>query len=323
MESCMRLPDFNSGLTPCPKIPRSADSPKRPERPKCQEFKAFPGINLITLNLPVGTAFSADFVKEDQVFEFAYILKGKAQAFIHERSSASIEIAPRTAVTHYLHKVPATFEVAPEPDIQMLGIEVRLEVLRQMLAEDEGSCPKLARFLEYGSATHFFEFSGMQTLLAAVADQILSCSFTGLTRSLFLRSKVLEFLSIQLEALKTDGTAQFQGVLTQDEEQQIRDARKLLNSRMTDVPTLAELSDITGLSLTKLKKGFKLVFGKTAHACLHEDRMERAHTLLTQRRMNVSEVAWEIGYINVGHFSTAFRKQFGIRPKEFQMSGFY
>jgi AraC-like DNA-binding protein len=89
---------------------------------------------------------------------------------------------------------------------------------------------------------------------------------------------------------------------------------------MTNAPPLTELSAETGLSLSKLKKGFKIVFGKTAYACLHEDRMERAHSLLSERRLNVSQVAWEIGYINVGHFSTAFRKQFGIRPKEFQLN---
>jgi len=318
----MELPDFHPDLKPCPEPFRAATGPELSGLPGYREFNAFPGINLVTLNLPAGTCFSTDFVKKDQVFEFAYILSGKARAFLHESASAPIEMRSRSAVTHYLPLAPATFEVMPEPDIQMLGIEVHLDVLRRMLAGEEDGCPRLARFLESGAGSRFLEFTGIQGPQAAVAGQILSCPLTGLTRSLFLQSKVLEFLSIQLEALKNNGTVQFQGLLTLDEERRVRDARKLLKSRMADAPTLAELSDLADLSPTRLKKGFKLVFGKTAYACLHEDRMEQARTLLSQRRMNVSEVAWEVGYINVGHFSTAFRKQFGYRPKEFQMAGF-
>lgn len=318
----MELPDSHPDLKPFPEPFQTPVGPELPGLPGYQTFNAFPGISLVTLNLPEGARFSTDFVKEDQVFEFAYILNGKARAFLQGSPSASIEIASRSAVTHYLSRIPATFEVVPEPDIQMLGIEVRLEVLRKMLAGEEDACPRLVRVLESGSGARFFEFTEKNALQSAVAGQILSCPFTGLTRSLFLQAKVLEFLSIQLEALKNNGAAHLQGVLTRDEERRIRNARKLLRSRMADAPTLAELADLTGLSLTCLKKGFKLVFGKTAYACLHEDRMERAHALLSQRRMNVSEVAWEVGYINVGHFSTAFRKQFGIRPKGFQMAGF-
>ena len=48
--------------------------------------------------------------------------------------------------------------------------------------------------------------------------------------------------------------------------------------------------------------------------------MEKAYALLPQGRMNVSEVAWEVGYINVSHFGAAFRKQYGVNPKVFQVA---
>ena len=88
---------------------------------------------------------------------------------------------------------------------------------------------------------------------------------------------------------------------------------------MEDPPSLQELSVMSGLNLNKLKKGFQTVFKKTAFGCLHEDRMQRAYELLSERRFNVSEVAWEIGYTNVGHFSAAFKKRFSISPKRLQL----
>ena len=318
--------DFDPVHSLKPHAPESSshlriDGPSPIDLPGYQKFCAFPGIDLITLTLPAGTVFSTDFIKEDRIFEFAYIFSGTARAFLHGSPSTSIELTPKSATAHYLPFIPATFEATPKPDIQMLGIEVRFEVMQEMLQGREDACPKLARIIESGAGTRFFESTASRGPQVAVASQILSCPLTGLTRCLFLQSKVLEFLSIQFEAIKGNGTFQRQGLLTRNEEQRICDARKLLKSRMTAPPTLAELSDITGLNLTKLKKGFKLVFGKTAYACLHEDRMERAHALLSQGVMNVSEVAWEVGYINVSHFSAAFRKQYGMRPKSFQMIG--
>lgn len=296
-------------------------NPSPASLPGYRKFSAFPGINLITLSLPSGAAFSTDFIKEEQIFEFGYILNGTARTFLHESPSSTIELTPKSATTHYLPCTPATFEATPKPDIQMLGIEVHFEVMQQMLQGQEDDCPKLARIIESGDGARFFEATSARSSQTAVASQILSCPLSGLTRKLFLQSKVLEFLSIQLEAIKDNGTPQLQGLLTRNEEQRIRDARKILSSRMIDPPTLAELSDLIGLNLTKLKKGFKLVFGKTAYSCFLEDRLERAHTLLSRGSMNVSQVAWEVGYINVSHFSAAFRKQYGLSPKIFQMTG--
>lgn len=287
----------------------------------CQVFDAFPGIRLISMNLPPNISFSTDFAKKEQVVEFGYILKGEANTFLHESPAASAKLTQRMAVTHYLPDVPVSFQVVPKPNIQMLGVDVQLDVLREMISGDEDACPRLARFLDSGGQPRFLELTKPPANQAVVVSQMMSCTFSGLTRALFLQSKVLEFLTLQMEALKDDGAVPFQGILTRNEEQRIRQARDLMKSRMADAPTMAELSDLTGLSFTQLKKGFKLVFGKSAFACLHEDRMERAYTLLHERNLNVSEVAWEVGYINVGHFGTAFRKLYGVRPKDFQMAG--
>jgi AraC family transcriptional activator of pyochelin receptor len=40
-----------------------------------------------------------------------------------------------------------------------------------------------------------------------------------------------------------------------------------------------------------------------------------ARMLLLEEKMLVSEVAGTIGYKNANHFSTAFKRKFGITPK--------
>lgn len=215
--------------------------------------------------------------------------------------------------------MPGKFEAAPDTCIQMMGIEVDIPILRQLLDAEKMVCPDLMRSLKTGSSAPFFTSGKMQVMQSVAVRQIFSYPFGGQAGCLFLQSKVLELISLQIHFLTRQEPPIQRTVLSADDEERIRYARELLKSRMIDAPNLIELSQLIGLSTSKLKKGFKIVFGKTAFACLHEDRMERACNLLAENRMNVSQVAWEVGYINVGHFSTAFRRHFGIRPKDFQL----
>ncbi len=46
-------------------------------------------------------------------------------------------------------------------------------------------------------------------------------------------------------------------------------------------------------------------------------RLKRAAHLISQSGLNISEIAYETGFTNVNYFSTAFKKQFGVPPSEY------
>lgn len=281
------------------------------------EGDIFPGVNLMMVNLASENAFSIDFEKHDNTVEFGFVLNGKARASLASGAYDPIEMGEKSAIVHFLPHMPGTFEALPGSCIRMLGIEVDTRVLKQLLHDEKHLCPRLESALRPGSNRHFVRGGDMAAVQAMIIDQMFACPYFGQAGTLFLQSKVLELIAFQVNLLT--GSRPRPDYVSAGDEERIRHARNLLKSRMTEAPTLPELSALVGLSPSKLKKGFKAVYGKTAYACLHEDRMETARTLLAERQMNVSEVAWDIGYINVGHFSTAFRKHFGIRPKEFQL----
>ena len=47
---------------------------------------------------------------------------------------------------------------------------------------------------------------------------------------------------------------------------------------------------------------------------LRNIRLEQAVRLLKEQKVNVTQVAYAVGFSNVAHFSTVFRKQFGVSP---------
>lgn len=100
----------------------------------------------------------------------------------------------------------------------------------------------------------------------------------------------------------------------------IRSAKGILENNMMSPPCLDELSRIVGLNTSKLKRGFRAVYNTTPYASLHKARMVKAGNLLSQKGMNVSQVAWTVGYSNLSHFAAAFLKHYGVNPKVFQMS---
>ena len=55
-------------------------------------------------------------------------------------------------------------------------------------------------------------------------------------------------------------------------------------------------------------------------AYLREYKMQRARQLFDQTEMNVSQVAWEVGYTNVSQFTKAYKKRFGVLPKHYRKS---
>ncbi|MGO3354832.1 MAG: helix-turn-helix domain-containing protein [Halomonas sp.] len=103
-------------------------------------------------------------------------------------------------------------------------------------------------------------------------------------------------------------------ILWQDQQRLLR-ARDFLLHDLSAAPTLPELAQEAGLSLLKLKRGFRQLFGNTVYGLFQQERMQEARRQLNLG-LPVLAVAAELGYTNASHFAVAFKKQFGINPSE-------
>ena len=101
-----------------------------------------------------------------------------------------------------------------------------------------------------------------------------------------------------------------------DTRRAVEKARSLLENNMTDPPALESLAAAVGMSLSKLKQVFPLVYGLPPYAYLRQVRMEQARRLLGQRGLSVTEAAFEVGYSNLSHFAKTFTAHYGINPSQ-------
>lgn len=88
----------------------------------------------------------------------------------------------------------------------------------------------------------------------------------------------------------------------------------LLKQNLANPPALEELGKKIGCSHFYLSRIFSAQTGQTITQYLRQLRMERAAELLKTREYNVTEVALEVGYNSLSHFSAAFQETFGCCP---------
>lgn len=95
---------------------------------------------------------------------------------------------------------------------------------------------------------------------------------------------------------------------------------KLILNPEGGCPNIQSLSEDFGVSPTKLKTNFKIVFGKPIFQYFQEERMELAKKMIESGTCSVSDVGYKVGYTNLSKFSSAYKKHFGFTPKETHLS---
>lgn len=100
------------------------------------------------------------------------------------------------------------------------------------------------------------------------------------------------------------------------EHSKIIEAQAVIQGRLDSPLTIKELSRKVAMNECYLKKGFKALTGKTIHQYTQELRIAKAKELLNEKGLSVSDVANELGYSSISHFSTAFKRATGTKPCE-------
>ncbi len=102
------------------------------------------------------------------------------------------------------------------------------------------------------------------------------------------------------------------------EEQFVLKARKLVEENLNNPAMSVEwLSGNLNLGREQCYRKMMAVTGLSPSAFIRKIRLQRAAQLLAAKWGPVSQVAYEVGYENLSHFSKAFKEEFGKLPSEY------
>ncbi len=190
-----------------------------------------------------------------------------------------------------------------------------VNVLHSLIVEDADDIHFLN---EQNIDNKFYVKNGISPNLKFGVEQIYSVRMGDVAKRLFLSGKAYELLSYYFQRdEQSDYLDRCPFLKDQRNVEAVRNSRHILIERMSDPPTIKELSLEVGLNEYQLKVGFKNIYGNSINAYLQEHRLNKALKLMTDEGLKVQEAANEIGYSNVSHFIAAFKKKHGVTPKQY------
>ncbi len=80
---------------------------------------------------------------------------------------------------------------------------------------------------------------------------------------------------------------------------------------------ITRISEMMKISRTKFYYKVKGLTGENPSAFFKQYKLNRAADLLKEGKYNMSEIAYMTGFNTLSHFSTSFKKQFGVPPSEY------
>lgn len=92
----------------------------------------------------------------------------------------------------------------------------------------------------------------------------------------------------------------------------------ILTRQLTNPPSAVALAHKVGTNQQRLTRVFREQVGMSAYDYLQQLRLERGRGLLQDTDLQVQLIAERVGYRNPGDFTRAFRRRFGVTPREYR-----
>ena len=248
--------------------------------------------------------------------QFHFCMKGRGDFIFNEGNYVfPVEEENNILLFNPQRNLPIDLKLAP--DTWLVSVVISIKKFHSLFSQDAD----LIHFLSpENKSKKYYDTAIISPSMAVVLSQILNANVHPTMRSLYLKGKVYELLSLYFNKNEDADTAQCPFLVDEDNVRKIRKAKEIILTHMSEPPSLQELSTEVDLSLSKLKEGFKQLYGDTVYGYLLTYKMEEARRMLESGKYNVNEVGLKIGYSTSSHFIAAFKKKYGTTPKKYLLS---
>lgn len=262
--------------------------------------------NTETENIRLTKAIDSSFI------QIHFCLQKQAKLFFNQ-GRYNIEIPDNKSMLLYNPNQDLPMDLDLVPDAKVVSILISIEKLHTFFTSEAG----IIHFLsDDNKDKKYYTDKAISAKERVALNQIIEHSIPKNMEKLYLKAKIYELLSVYFQPEDDE----FQNCPFLEEEEnveKIKQAKAIIIERMAEPPTLTELAQEVGLPLHYLKDGFKQIYGETVFTFLWEYKMEFARRELETKKLNVSEIAYKLGYSTPSHFIAAFKKKYGITPKKY------
>jgi len=205
--------------------------------------------------------------------------------------------------------------------ITVNSLEIEREKFQAKMACDIKSLDdELEQLFKDIKASGAFYYSGNYSLgISDILTGMLDFTAENFTRKLFLEGMAYQILTHQILQYQDDKKEEgSRKLLRSSELKQINHISSLIESNISDIPTVENLAREAGLNVNKLQEGFKKLYGTTVNNYVQKTRLDAAYNLLTKTDLSISEIVNAIGLSSKSYFSKIFKEKHSISPSEFR-----
>ncbi|WP_052461219.1 helix-turn-helix transcriptional regulator [Psychroserpens mesophilus] len=253
---------------------------------------------------------------DSRFIQFHFCVKGSSE-FIFNNGNYRLKIEEENSLLLYNPQRDLPIHLEVNPNSWLVSVLVSIKKFHGLFSQEADYISFLS---DDNKDKKYYKDGKISPSMAIALNQIINYNLNSIIKSIYFKGKALELLSLYFNRSEDADIEQCPFLVDETNVIKIRKAKDIIISRMAEPPTLQELSDEIGLSLKKLKEGFKQIYGDSVFSFLFDYKMEVARKLLESGDHNVNEVGLKVGYSTSSHFISAFKKKYGTTPKKYLMS---
>lgn len=259
-----------------------------------------------------------NLVKEinSDYIQFHYCVKGSSN-FVFNEGRYLLNILEENSLLLYNPQQDLPINLQINPNSWMVSILISIKKFHGLFSQE---ADYISFLKEDNKDKKYYKDGSITPSMAIVLNQLISFNLNQSIKDLYFKGKAYELLSLYFNRSEDANIEQCPFLVDETNVIKIRKAKDIIVARMAEPPSLQELADEIGLSLKKLKEGFKQIYGDSVFSFLFDYKMEVARKLLESGENNVNEVGLRVGYSTSSHFIAAFKKKYGTTPKKYVMS---
>ena len=200
---------------------------------------------------------------------------------------------------------------------EYLALILKKEHLLQFLQQNGSPVKKLETALERGQPLALFSKAAtVNPEMHSVLTRMLHAPVADDLSEMYLNGKILELLALQLQQYREISNVHRPH---SDADRQLAEIFEYLSAHYLTTHSLEDVTRNSRLSEHQVREGFKQKYHTSVYELIHEKRMLHARQLLMDSGFSIDEVAGIVGYSNGSNFIQAFKRKFGITPKQMQL----
>lgn len=207
------------------------------------------------------------------------------------------------------------FNISPKTEV--ISILISIEHFHSLFSS-EGNF--LFNFSNFKIGQPIIEPKEINTTTKLILNQLASKNITESLQPIYIKGKIYELLSVYFSNITEENSDHCPYITNEEVVGKIKMAKEIVISNMNNPPSLSDLAKEVGLNIKKLKSDFREFYGVPVFSFLLNYKMELAKNLLQENKLNVNEISTHLGYSSSSHFIAAFKRKFGITPKQFSKS---